>query len=294
MIVFLMGRRIIFLFDGLETLFADFVENDSEKRAIKALCKGLGNHLFECQAEQIGAIIFIRRDIAEIVFDINFEQFRNQYHQFELDWQQKDALQLAWKLSDSAAQMSGLTLTKDKTPIHNLSQDVVEENLNKIWGKKMGPDGSKTAGTIRWVLASLSDFKGQLQARDIVRFLKFAANEKDDSKTQYVDRLLSPEVMKKAVKSCSELKLKEVETEIHQLKQSFQTLKEIPNSQKQVPLLEEVLDKLTNEDRKMLERYGYLTEAEGEYYIPESIRYALGYNKTKRGGIKLVSLLVKQ
>lgn len=34
---------------------------------------------------------------------------------------------------------------------------------------------------------------------------------------------------------------------------------------------------------------GYLKEADGEYYIPESVRYALGYNKTRRGGIKLVS-----
>jgi len=288
------NRRIVFLFDGLETLFADFVQSSSEKKAIRALCKGFVNRLYECQAEQIGTIIFIRRDIAEIALDINFEQFRNQYHQFELDWQQKDALQLAWKLTNSAAQMSGLKLAEDTVPIYNLSQDVIEDNLNKVWGKKMGADGSKTAATIRWVLASLSDFKGQLQARDIVRFLKFAASEKDDGKTQYSDRLLSPEVMKKAVRSCSEEKLKEVETEIHQLKQSFQVLKEIPGSQKQVPLLEEVLDRLTNEDRKNLERYGYLTEAEGEYYIPESIRYALGYNKTRRGGIKLVSLLVKR
>lgn len=29
-------------------------------------------------------------------------------------------------------------------------------------------------------------------------------------------------------------------------------------------------------------------------YIPESIRYALDYIKTKRGGIKLVSLLVQK
>ena len=32
----------------------------------------------------------------------------------------------------------------------------------------------------------------------------------------------------------------------------------------------------------------------GEYYIPESIRYALGYNKSRRGGTKLVSLLVRK
>ena len=88
--------------------------------------------------------------------------------------------------------------------------------------------------------------------------------------------------------------MKEVEDEIHQLKKSFQILRAMPTQSKQVPLLDEVLDKLTNEDRKTLERYGYLKEADGEYYIPESIRYALGYNKTRRGGIKIVSLLVNQ
>lgn len=64
------------------------------------------------------------------------------------------------------------------------------------------------------------------------------------------------------------------------------------SSKKQVPLTLEVLDELSQEDIKSLERFGYLKEADGEYYIAENIRHALGYNKTRRGGIKLVSLLV--
>ena len=287
-------KRVIFIFDGIETLFSDFMQANTEKKAIKSLCKGFVNHLYEQQTEQIGTIVFVRKDIAELAIDVNFEQFRNQYQQYELNWLQKDALQLAWKLAARAAKMSGLNIAEDNTPIYNLTPEVIEKNLSRIWGKKMGSDGSKTAGTIRWVLASLSDFNGQLQARDIVRFLKFASSEDNDSKNEYYDRLLSPESMKKAIKLCSEQKLKEVEDEIHQLKKSFQILREMPTQSKQVPLLDEVLDKLTNEDRKTLERYGYLKEADGEYYIPESIRYALGYNKTRRGGIKIVSLLVNQ
>lgn len=287
-------KRVIFIFDGIETLFSDFMQANTEKKAIKSLCKGFVNHLYEQQTEQIGTIVFVRKDIAELAIDVNFEQFRNQYQQYELNWLQKDALQLAWKLVERAAKMSGLNIAEDNTPIYNLTPEVIEKNMGKVWGKKMGPDGSKTAGTIRWVLASLSDFNGQLQARDIVRFLKFSSSEDNDSKNEYYDRLLSPESMKKAIKLCSEQKLNEVEDEIHQLKKSFQILREMPTQSKQVPLLDEVLDKLTNEDRKTLERYGYLKEADGEYYIPESIRYALGYNKTRRGGIKIVSLLVNQ
>lgn len=83
-----------------------------------------------------------------------------------------------------------------------------------------------------------------------------------------------------------------VEQEIHQLKNCFQILREVKQEDKQVPLNEHVMSRLGSDERKALERYGYLKEADGEYYIPESVRYALGYNKSKRGGIKLVSLLV--
>lgn len=155
----------------------------------------------------------------------------------------------------------------------------------------MGADGSKTARTIRWVLASLSDFNGQLQARDIVRFLQYAT-EDFNIKKEYQDRLLTPDIMKKAVIKASETKLREVKDEIHQLAGSFEKLESIPSSKKQVPLLQDVLDSLPNEDIKALERFGYLKEADDEYYIAENIRYALGYNKTRRGGSKLVSLLV--
>ena len=225
--------------------------------------------------------------------DVNFEQFRNQYQSYELNWSQADALKLAWKLADNAAEDIGLQLTKDKDniPVYNLSSETIENNLNRLWGKKMGPDGSKTAGTIRWVLASLSDFNGQLQARDIVRFLQYAT-EDTSVKGDFKDRLLTPDIMKKAIIKASEQKLKEVKAEIYQLQSSFKKLEEIPVSKKQDPLILEVLERLSNDDIKSLERFGYLKEADGEYYIAENIRYALGYNKTRRGGIKLVSLLV--
>lgn len=286
------NKRIIFIFDGLENLlFSDPTENVLERRAVKALCKGLMNRLYEKRLDNIGMIVFVRKDIAESAIEINFEQFRSQYQKYELNWEQEDALKLAWKLMDNAAKTQGILLTEDKTPIYNLTSNVIEQNLNKVWGKNMGPDGSKTAGTNRWVRASLSDFNGQLQARDIVRFLKYATTGKNEGKREYNDRLISPDMMKGAVKEASKEKLDEVEREIQPLKKSFNILKEVPNGKKQVPLLQEVLKMLPNEDMKRLESHGYLKEADGEYYIPESVRYALGYNKTRRGGIKLVSLL---
>lgn len=288
-------KKIIFLVDGLETLFGNVVKNKTEKDGINVLCKRLLNRLYESGVEHIGMIIFLRKDIAELSIDINKEQFKNQYQQYELNWSQKDALLLAWKFASRAAKMSGLKDFGDAdTLLYSISQKALEEKLTKVWGRKMGPDSSKTAGTVRWVLASLSDFNGQLQARDIVRFLEVAVKENRGSLTQYQDRFMTPEDMKESVIECSEAKLGEVEQEIYQLKKSFQILRDVEQKDKQIPLSNQVLEKLDNEDRKTLERYGYLKEADGEYYIPESIRYALGYNKSRRGGTKLVSLLVRK
>lgn len=286
------NKRIIFIFDGLENLlYTDSAKNILDKNAVKAICKGLINRLLEKRLDNIGVIVFVRKDIAESAIDINFEQFRGQYQKYELNWEQEDALKLAWKLMDNAAKQQNIILTDDNTPIYNLTGNVIEQNLNKVWGKKMGPDDSKTAGSNRWVRASLSDFNGQLQARDIVRFLKYATTGNKEGKRKYNDRLISPDMMKAAVQEASKEKLDEVEKEIQPLQKSFKILKEVSNNKKQVPLRQDVLDMLQSEDMKLLERHGYLKEADGEYYIPESVRYALGYNKTKRGGIKLVSLL---
>lgn len=179
--------------------------------------------------------------------------------------------------------------------LKNASRELIEEALYKLWGMKMGADNSKTAFSARWVLASLSDFKGQLQARDIVRFLNYASelNQKEDGK-QYEDRYLTPNKMKNAIKSCSEGKLKEIKSEIKQLGPIFDKLESVKRINKVVPLKQEVVDQLTNEDKITLERYGYFIESDGEYYIPESIRFALDYNKTRRGGSKVVSLLVQK
>lgn len=96
------------------------------------------NHINEYQLENVGMIIFLRKDIAELAMDVNFEQFRNQYQSYELNWSQTDALKLAWKLAENAAENIGLKLTDDKenVPVYNLSAETVENNLNRLWGKR--------------------------------------------------------------------------------------------------------------------------------------------------------------
>lgn len=285
-------KKIIFLFDGLENLFEDFEKDASAKCGIRTLCRGIINQLNELRITNVGIIIFLRKDIAELSISTNFEQFRSQYVQYELNWTQKDALQLALKLADRAGSMCGIQWRGSGIPVEDAARNLIEEELAKVWGIKMGADSSKQAFTVRWVLASLSDFNGQLQARDIVRFLAYASKYELNDKTIMNDRFLMPTDMKLAVRECSDKKFQEVEKEIHQLKSSFQKLQEVDKKDKQVPLLDSVLDILDSEDKKNMERFGYLKEADGEYYLSESIRYALGYNRSKWGGSKLVSLLV--
>lgn len=66
-------------------------------------------------------------------------------------------------------------------PIENASQEIVEKYLIKLWGLKLGRNSSNEAYASRWILAALSDFNGQLQARDIIRFLKYASKQNGKS-----------------------------------------------------------------------------------------------------------------
>ncbi|MCM1539857.1 MAG: hypothetical protein NC121_01200 [Blautia sp.] len=287
------NRKIIFLFDGLENIFEDFEKDIVQKCGIRTLCRGTINFLTEQQGNNVGIIVFLRKDIAELSIGTNFEQFRSQYVRYELNWTQKDALQLALKLADRAGNVSGVHWRDNPILVEEAGRDMIEEDLAKVWGVKMGQNSSNQAYTVRWVLASLSDFNGQLQARDIVRFMEYAAGyELNDKLLAFQDRFLFPDDMKQAIRECSREKFGEVEKEIYQLQSSFRKLQEIEQKDKQVPLQDNVMDKLGIEDKRNLERFGYLKEADGEYYISESIRYALGYNKSRRGGVKLVSLLV--
>lgn len=290
------NKQIVFIVDGLEDIFKDYIDNKSEKNAISTLCIDIVNILNELPYGNIGIVNFMRRDIAELAIQTNYEQFKNQYYRYQLEWSQTDALRLALWLANNVSKDNGWDFyTNSEVPIENASREVIEEALYKLWGKKMGSDTSKTAFTSRWVLASLSDFKGQLQARDIVRFLNQASksNQKEEVK-QYKDRYLTPNKMKDAIKSCSSKKLGEIKMEIKQLEPIFDKLQNFKKEDKVVPLKQEVLNELTTDDKITLERYGYFIESDGEYYIPESIRFALDYNKTRRGGIKVVSLLVQK
>lgn len=71
-------------------------------------------------------------------------------------------------------------------------------------------------------LAALSDFNGQLQARDIIRFLEKATDHV--GKAIYEDRYLMPTEIRKVVSECSNDKIGEIRDEIKALGPIFDKL----------------------------------------------------------------------
>ena len=61
------------------------------------------------------------------------------------------------------------------------------------------PPPRSVARTAEWVIAALIDFLGQIQARDLVRFLRHAAA--NPRNTTVTDRILAPRAIRDAIRS---------------------------------------------------------------------------------------------
>ena len=87
----------------------------------------------------------------------------------------------------------------------------------------------------RWILAALSNFNGQLQARDIIRFLEFASIS-NGKKPPYYDRILMPSEVRSALPNCSRKKISEIKAEYENLKPIFDKLENLFSSKKKLPM----------------------------------------------------------
>ncbi len=280
------NKKIILLFDGLEEVFKNVGTDDSEKLAISSLCKDIINQLV-VQYPYIGIIIFLRYDMAQDAISVNFAQFKNMYERYSLKWSQEEALRLALWLVDQAAP----DFLAGNVNVVTAARTSIEEHLTRLWGLKLGKKTSNEAYTSRWILAALSDFNGQLQARDIIRFLMYATKNKDtEKKISYNDRYIMPQDVRDAVIECSKDKIEEIEQEYHVLKPIFEKLQK--HETKTLPLTEEN-NPLELSERKKLEDAGFLKKDGNKYYLPEIIRHALGYRYEKGARPKVLSLLIK-
>ncbi len=283
------GKRILFIVDGLEDLFMDMQiqKQKTWKFAIRALCQNIVNTLRNLQFGNVGIVIFARKDMAEEAIEINFDQFQNQYQKYELKWSPSEALRLALWIAKQANSTLG-----EGIDILKASREVLEERLEKLWGKKLGRYESREANSARWIIAALSDFSNQLQARDIVRFLKFATSTFPAGKPPYEDRYIMPKQIREAIPDCSREKYKEIRDEMKAIYQILQIFENMPEEEKVLPL---TLDKisLTGEQIARLENQGYFIMSDKKYYFPEIIRFALGFKYIKGARPRVLSLLAR-
>lgn len=284
------NRKIIFLIDGLEDLVTRLQDqtNCNWKAAIRTVTQDLINELRNLPGGNIGIVIFVRKDIAEEAISVNFAQFMNQYQRYELIWTPTEALRLAlWICSQAVPDVFG-----KNTDILRASRAALEKELEILWGKKLGKKDSREAISARWIIAALSDFTGQLQARDIVRFLEYATKTHADVIIRYPDRYIMPSEIRKAIPECSRDKYGEIKDEMKTIYQILQKFEKMDNDKKNLPLIFDQIA-LTSDEIAKLENQGYLRSADQQYYLPEIIRYALGFRYGKGARPKVLSMSKK-
>jgi MinD-like ATPase involved in chromosome partitioning or flagellar assembly len=286
------STRVVFVFDGIEDAFKD-ANNGHAAEAIHALLR-LPNRISELDNRCLGAIAFVRADYVQTTIRQNLGQWLQRFQPFRLQWNPESFLRLAFMLSCQAGIHSN-----DPKLAESLRIEELKAQLERLWGKKLGGEKSKEAHSARWVYAALCDLKGNVQARDLVRFLKFAA-ELESTRTgqTWPDRLLAPESMRKAIPGCSVEKVNEAKSEIAPLKRWTELMKQRGVRNLKVPFsLEQA--QLDSGLLGSLQEIGVIYEdvdgnlGEERLFLPEIYRYGLGFDTSAAGRPRTQALLKK-
>jgi hypothetical protein len=254
----------------------------------------LPDRLSEIRNANLGLIIFLRRDYLHYAITQNLQQFENLYCPYDLSWDADSFLKLVlWVCSQSEV------IEIKESEIYNLGREELINALEQLWGKKLGSDKSKEVYTRNWVFAALTDFKGKLQARDIVRFLYHAANLTTEKfkEVQFekwcVNRLLPPKAIRKALEPCSKKKVEEAKEEYPEFKSWVEDM--LPKAvDKRIPF---TLNDFNIEPNivRMLEEMGVIYESktkEGitQFYMPEIFRAGLDFSLDKGARPRVLAL----
>lgn len=276
-------EKVICLLDGLEELFAEYFNPKKEphKTALRALLQDVPSWLESLPQKNIGLIVFIRQDIVSYVILQNAAQFLSKYKEFQLKWNEEEALRLAYWVAAIKAKV----IPEDLRAIRDLGRADLEGLLYPVWGQKMGGSNSREARTADWVLDALSNFQDEVQSRDIVRFLHVAADI--SSGASYDDRLLTPTGIRSSIARVGEKKLDEVKTENGPL---YEILEKVQGRSASLsfPCAKASLDFLEAREQEMLEKNGILRQYNSEYYLAEIYRRGLGISYSKRGKPRLL------
>ncbi|MCW2276788.1 KGGVGR-motif variant AAA ATPase [Heliophilum fasciatum] len=275
------GLRLVLIIDGLEELFDRIADQRSQQVALKALLDFPKRLQDTLRQSSLGMIIFLRKDYLRYAIRQNAGQMESRYKPYELTWDQDSFLHLVYWLGQQAR------FYDPTIEVNSLGRTVVINELEQLWGKKLGKDNSKEANSAAWVYAALSDFKGRLQARDIVRFLYHAAKKTSEDaegvgfRHWQKDRILPPQAIRHALRPCSEKKLEEVMNESGEFKTWFEDMKQLAPDKRRVPFTVQQLG-ITPTQLEFLKNMGVLyedTDKDGllKYYIPEIYRIGMNF-----------------
>lgn len=273
------GKSIVAIFEGLEELYTS-VSDPGIEIAMRALLISLPQKLRSELRRPIGLLTFVRRDTVEAAIRQNLDQFRREYYPFALTWTEDDVLELAAWLASQSGAIPGLWTDQ----FHTFSTAERASALEPLWGTKLGPDDSpgrrtREAYTATWIVAVLSDLRGRLVPRDLVRLLANAAKVEPDHEelNSYSNRLLIPRALRTAVDSTSSAKVNETEEEISELKPVFAKFKS-QTDELSVPLTDAVITQLDLSPVEVtaLIRHGIIFGDKAPYEVPELFRRGLG------------------
>lgn len=282
---------IILVFDGIEDAFSDPSEQAAQD-AIQALLK-LPDRLSELSKRRLGAIVFARIDYISATIKQNQSQFISRYSPFQLQWNPESFLRLAYWICCQAN-----IYTDNIRVVESLRLEELKSKLEHLWGKKLGTEKSKEAHSARWVFAALCDLRGNVQARDLVRFLKFSAEQELARQGHsWTDRVLAPESMRTAIPQCSEEKITELEKEVAPLREWLKLLNK--NSEnRRVPFSAYTMQ-LSPELLKKLQEIGIIYEdidgdlGDERLFLPEIYRSGLRFETSMTGRPRMQALLKK-
>ncbi|MEO5369788.1 MAG: ParA family protein [Magnetococcus sp. DMHC-1] len=283
---------LIAIVDGLEEAFVDFSSDPRQQTALRSLLQEVPNWLRQQHDTLLGLIVFVRQDIVVHAIPQNRTQFIDKYRNYALQWRWAEAMELAAWVTEHSGAIPGIW----KNGFAQLLEGDQARHLTALWGMKLGNENSREPRSNEWVLSSLADLRGRIQARDIVRFLQQAAN-KSIGNTKTTDRLLSPSAMRDALSSCGEAKVQEIGEENIVLNKIFQKIRESRQHENRfsTPCRFEALARigLEKNDIEMMEENGvvFFDNREGIYHFPEIFRHGLGIDRNTKAKPKIISLM---
>ncbi|MFF2614620.1 KGGVGR-motif variant AAA ATPase [Kitasatospora sp. NPDC058046] len=277
-----LGRqaKAVFVVDGLEDLLQN-LDNDTKRTALRVLLIDVLGWLRSLRGRPFGLVVFVRRDLVTGAVRQNNAQLLGRYAHYALHWSKVEALRLAlWVASHAEA----LPEPVSPSGITDLSEEDLINGLIQLWGWKMGSAKSREARSHMWVPAALGDFKGQVQARDVVMFLATAAKNSEQYNDTVDDRVLVPTAMRKALLECSSNKITAVGEEDKEIGRLLTHMQGLSHSILVPFELEQV--ELAVAEADLLIEFGVFSKgADGRYWVPEIYRHGLGFNSEGRARV---------